>query len=486
MATFKIVVQHQRPDGFYIVYIRLIHNRRIKYIKTDKMVTSKGLVSGTKNVKEPFVVRQLSSIIADWTERLNKVEYGKWDIEAVASYLLEDQQDVCFSDFARAFIDNMADTHQPGSQEVYKYALASIENFADTSRLMFSSLTSKFVSAWIHSLDGKVRVKRTYPICIRQMFKQAMKEFNDYDHGIIRIKTNPWMKVEIPKVEPSKKKAITMEECRRIFSIVPSTKSQQMALDVCKMMLCLAGINTADLFRMGKDALRDGILHYERAKTRTKRGDHAYIEMRIPPMLMPTINRYLAPEGDPHLFVFYSRHVSSSAFASNVNTLLKEACEEGLGMKPCPYSPYTFRHTWATVAKNDIGASYEEIAFAMNHVSAHKVTMGYVKPSFERAWQLNEKVVERIFFTNEKSRTPEAPKAEQPSPIERGHQLRAWAYFQGTVVAEIQGSGFPSLQAVVSALAAMAQDVPSRAPLQVKVLDSNTGITHYTETTART
>lgn len=481
MATFKIVVQHQRPDGFYVVYIRLIHNRRIKYIKTDKMVTQKGLESGTKNVKDPFVVRQLSRIIADWTEHLNKVQHGDWDIETVTDYLLADRDDVCFSDFARTYIDSLSSTHQENSQKVYRYALASIENFACTDKLMFSSLNSKFVEAWIQSLDWTAKVKCSYPICIRKIFRQAVKEFNDYDHGIMRIKTNPWVKVTIPKMDPTTKKAITMEECRRIFSVVPPTKSQRMALDVCKMVLCLGGINTADLFRMKKEALKDGILHYERAKTRTRRSDHAYIEMRIPDMLMPTVSRYLAPKGDPYLFNFHSAYSTTGTFASNVNSFFKQACVLCLGMDECPYTPYTFRHTWATVAKNDIGASYEEIAFALNHVSAHKVTMGYVKPSFERVWQLNEKVVERIFFTNEKSHTPEAPKVEQPSPIGRGHQLRAWAYFQGQVVAEVQGSGFPSLQAVAAALAAMAQGVPGGSPLQVKVLDCDTDVTHYTE-----
>jgi hypothetical protein len=42
MATFKIVVQHQRSDGFYQVYIRMTHNRRSLYIKTNKMVGQKG------------------------------------------------------------------------------------------------------------------------------------------------------------------------------------------------------------------------------------------------------------------------------------------------------------------------------------------------------------------------------------------------------------------------------------------------------------
>ena len=53
MATFKTCVQKQRSDGFYPVYIRVTHNRKSSYIKTDKMVDKKGLTR-TGEVKDPL------------------------------------------------------------------------------------------------------------------------------------------------------------------------------------------------------------------------------------------------------------------------------------------------------------------------------------------------------------------------------------------------------------------------------------------------
>ncbi len=40
MATFKATVRGERKDGFLQVYIRMTHNKRHGYIKTDKMVTA--------------------------------------------------------------------------------------------------------------------------------------------------------------------------------------------------------------------------------------------------------------------------------------------------------------------------------------------------------------------------------------------------------------------------------------------------------------
>ena len=56
MATFKVVVQKQRNDGFYAVYIRVTHNRGVKYLRTDKIVDAKGInkknkENGSKSTK---------------------------------------------------------------------------------------------------------------------------------------------------------------------------------------------------------------------------------------------------------------------------------------------------------------------------------------------------------------------------------------------------------------------------------------------------
>ena len=38
MATFKTCIRVQRNDELFPVYIRITHNRKIGYIKTDKAV----------------------------------------------------------------------------------------------------------------------------------------------------------------------------------------------------------------------------------------------------------------------------------------------------------------------------------------------------------------------------------------------------------------------------------------------------------------
>ena len=54
MATFKPVVRTPRKDGFYKVYIRVVHKIKPGYIGTDKLVTKK-FIDKDGNITDPFV-----------------------------------------------------------------------------------------------------------------------------------------------------------------------------------------------------------------------------------------------------------------------------------------------------------------------------------------------------------------------------------------------------------------------------------------------
>ena len=59
-----------------------------------------------------------------------------------------------------------------------------------------------------------------------------------------------------------------------------------------KVVFCLAGINTADLYYMEKENLRDGKMCYCRRKTTNRRDDKAYIEIAVPDRLSHLLEKY--------------------------------------------------------------------------------------------------------------------------------------------------------------------------------------------------
>ena len=54
----------------------------------------------------------------------------------------------------------------------------------------------------------------------------------------------------------------------------------ELGRDVAKMVLCLAGMNTVDIYELRKEDYRNGCICYKRAKTKKFRADDAYFEIR--------------------------------------------------------------------------------------------------------------------------------------------------------------------------------------------------------------
>lgn len=483
MATFKPCVQKQRADGFYPVYIRVTHQRKVGFIKTNKVVSKKG-VTTSKEIKDTFVSNFCTTVILDYTNRLNAFDTTRWSVKEVIDFLLTGDSDVCFSDYARQHVGRLINNGQDRTARNYELALGHLERYFGTTKVMFSQLTSTAVTLWIKSLESTHRAKEMYPVCMRQVFRAAVKEMNDYDNDIIRIKTNPWIKVQIPQSDRTTKRAISAEDCRRFFSApMPPSKMidplPELGHDIAKLVLCLAGMNTIDLYELKKEDYKRGRFCYKRAKTRHSRRDEAYFEMRIEPVIMPLIEKYKADDDSPYFFNFHSRYTSADSFCANVNSGIKKICKS-LGLpKEKWYSVYTFRHTWATIAQNDCGANIAEVGFAMNHSHGHTVTRGYIKLDFTPAWELNAKVIDFVLFSTKKSKQGMADDID--NPVDKQFKLSpkrmvyARAYFQGAVIAEVTDIGFSNVDEVIKRLVPkFPSTIPVRSEVTFRIKDVDT------------
>ena len=149
-------------------------------------------------------------------------------------------------------------------------------------------------------------------------------------------------------------------------------------------------MNVADLYELTPDNLQWDKICYHRAKTKGKRSDKAYMEVSIPPQAMEALARLTEDARDGYLLNlsarYYDRHTCTSYISRGITKLCKEA---GLP----PMTSYALRHSWATIARNEVGASEEDVAFALNHISAHKVTDRYIRKDYARVDKLNAEVV---------------------------------------------------------------------------------------------
>ncbi|OLA94196.1 MAG: hypothetical protein BHW64_04940 [Candidatus Melainabacteria bacterium LEY3_CP_29_8] len=77
---------------------------------------------------------------------------------------------------------------------------------------------------------------------------------------------------------------------------------------------------------------------------------------------------------------------------------VQKACgiEENLTM-------YVARNSWATIARNKLGVSVDDVALSLNHVDEeHKVTLGYIEKDFTLIDEANKKMISLLFSLAQK------------------------------------------------------------------------------------
>lgn len=412
MAEFKIIIRKELVDNTSVadVYISVAHNGATRYIKTQYKVNKKGVKSTInrlgkikQEVKDAFVYRNCMEIIDSYQTKSNRIKgLDRLTCNELIEILSSDKESISFTEYANTQISKMKNEDRAGAANNYHYALKSLSSFFNKEDILFTDITSKDIKSWIESLKDTNRAKNMYPTAIKALFKLGADHYNDYDREIIVIGNDPFRGVKIPRAEQPEKKAIEAKEIKAFFqnaifknkskSLNYKETAQQMTFDVCKLIFFLAGINAADLYDLDKDALKDGWkLCYNRKKTRSRRLDKSYIEITVPEEIRELFQRY---KGKGKLFYFSERYNTPNAFAKYLDYSLKDICKQS---NIPPITTYTFRHSFATIARNDCGISLEDIAFCLNHTPTHKITDGYIKKDFSRIDEINRKVIEFVF-----------------------------------------------------------------------------------------
>lgn len=393
MPTFKAKIRKRRSNGFHSVYILCIHNRELAYIKTDLVVRDEG-VNEKSEVTDPRVLMRATAIICTYYDKLQGKRIDNLTAKEVVEIVTDSVEErISFVSFAEAHIRKLSERGVKRADN-YRYALNSFLSFAGKPDIAFSEVTSKLLRKWVDSLAHTKRAKSMYPTLLKAIFNAGMEEYNDYDRGVLKVANRPFEFLKIPSNDTPEKRSVSMEQLRAFFSFSPKSGQAKYAQDVARVSFCLAGMNVADLYDLTPDDLQLDKLCYHRAKTKGKRSDNAYIEVCIPPQAIEAFARLTEGARDGYLLNlstrYYDRHSCTSYISRGISKLCKEA---GLP----PMTSYALRHSWATIARNEIGASEEDVAFALNHVSAHRVTDRYIRKDYSRIDKLNAEVVELVF-----------------------------------------------------------------------------------------
>ncbi len=427
MATFKATVQkhHKKEDGTYNVKIRVTHKRVNRYIATSKFVTKEELTKGMK-LKNQTIIDDLDVTIKKYRDACNALgeKLDAMDVDQVVQYVkgykgTKEVFTLNFIEFGRGKVEELRKVGREGNARMYEITLNSIERFIDRKFLNINEITVRFLKdyvAWIDASPARPkrgkgeRARSLYPSNIRALLNMAKNEYNDEDMGVINIPLSPFAKFKIPKLPPTKKRALPVETIRNIaktpYSLImqPGTNRFNLAKDVFMLSFGLIGMNSADLFYC--DCIKDGRITYNRTKTKNRREDRAEISIKIEPEILPLIEKYKDPTGE-RVFKFYQLYKSPDTFNAAINgsdRIDEKGHRHIIGLKKIGYllgiddlEFYAARHSWATIATNVAKVDKYVVHTALNHVDeAMKVTDIYIDKDYSLIDEANRKVLDCV------------------------------------------------------------------------------------------
>ncbi len=398
MATFNYEVSpYKRRDGTYLVKVRMTHHRCSVRKPTGIYATAEQLNRDRSRIRDAA----LAAAVATFIDRLRKAAAAVdgadfmdattlWvaiqaRMEAVRGFRLD------FYRFAATVTASM----ERGTADGYRYALNALRSYTGKDELDINDIDKAMVVGfreWIESRNGKgCRSASAYLEKLRTLHNRARDIYNDDDVGLVRIPRQPFRNA-IPPQPTSRHRALTVEQLRRILDADPATWKARMARDVFALSFALVGINTADIYALGKGDARGGILTYCRAKTDSRRNDRATMVLRVEPEAAAVIGRW---RGTRKLLACCERYADFKAFNKAVNQGLKEVGR----MAGVPsLTTYYARHTWATLARNACGVPRDDVSAALNHAEhgGARVTDIYIERDWSRVWTANRAVLDYV------------------------------------------------------------------------------------------
>lgn len=397
MATLKAVVDHRKADGTYNVKIRLTHNRKALYIPTELYITERQMTR-SKKIKDPNIVSATDSLIDEMRKAIVSIRHiEQMDCSQLREALHRKMSEgevfrLDFFEYANRKIEKMSGN----TRITYRTSFNRLKKFR--SVLDVNDIDYRFITSFKAYLESEGIANNgiaVYLSKIKHIFNLAKEEYNDDD--IVRIKTSPFKRGVVPSEEATEHKILSVEQVRRI-STINGDKSENFARDMFLLSFCLIGINGVDLYHLKKDNVKDGILIYNRRKTKSRRRDKALISVRIEPEAAALIEKYSSDDKDEYLLNLHRRYSLYSTMRTAINLFLKRLRQYDKTL-PNDLFYYYARHTWATIAYNDCGIDMQTIHEALNHASDAnmKITDVYVKKDFSRIWDANRKVLDFVF-----------------------------------------------------------------------------------------
>lgn len=231
MLTIKAEIKRceQKADGTFNVKLRFTKNRCVKRMSTSLYVRESDLTSTGTFKKSSPIKQEIDNLVYEYQLMCAKLQvdindYSLDQLFVLLKYESEKSEVIDFIAYSKDWIE-ASSLKGKGN---YTSAINSFAKFYGKSSIDINTITVNLLNKYITFLnhEREVKVKQLlkenkrvpsnrklslYLLSLQHLYREAMKHYNNGELGIVRIKTDPFAHISIPKQEATRKRALTAE-----------------------------------------------------------------------------------------------------------------------------------------------------------------------------------------------------------------------------------------------------------------------------------
>ena len=406
-VDYVIFPHLKKEDGTNFIRIRVTHQRKSKYIKTNICVEPEHLTR-SGNLKHQGKMDLADEEVKKWRKiasDMPTMATNEMSIDFVVRYIQarlkdEEQFHLNFAEYGR----KVADMKKPSTRSNYLVALSCLCRFyghePDISEITvqhmnrFADFIRKEGNMSMAEDSRVMKCERTvvrYMFLIGAVYRAARVEFNDPDLGIMRIPVDIFEYIKIQEPKGIDHRDIPIEWIQMMIDQRKELEgAERYAVDMFLVSFGLMGMNVVDMYHC--DKAKGEIVHYYRTKTRDVKDDRAEMFVRIEPCIGAIMAEY---DGKGRLLNMYERFARHDYANISINYGLRRFIKRN---DLSHFTFYSARHTWATLgASKAVGIDFALVTEGLSHSNqSRRMDMVYIRKDWERVWDANAKVLAQL------------------------------------------------------------------------------------------
>ena len=352
-----------------IICLQLIHNRRIKLLRTRFRI----FPSEWDNQKEKVLLgnsdierlSHLQSVKTGLDAELKQLNELIRLLEMKSNYSVDELADLyihhSFNGYLFPFIDyimkRLKEENRKKTATILSTTKRSFERYLCGQDILLDNIDNDLMRKYEIYLKNTGIVKNTiscYMRSLRSVYNQAVKRgLTSQKHPFANIYT---------RIDKTVKRAVNEDIITR-FKNIDLKENTELALarDLFMFSFYMRGISFIDMANLRKSNIKNGYIIYARSKTKQM------LTIKLETCMKEIISQYESQTIDDYLLPVYTTHNRDNASQLRNHNKRLQRISNLLGLET-PISSYVSRHTWATLALRK-GISVEVISESMGHES---------------------------------------------------------------------------------------------------------------------